>query len=299
MNNSQFSIRHLNKEDTERVKRYSFSSESTEVWTPSLCTSVNESSYCDSDESVAQVWLSFDRSIANGLSYSDTNEQPTHSYIALISRAILSTPNKKMLLNDIYQYIMDTFPFYNNNEKAWRNSIRHNLSINECFVKIGRSDKGKGNYWSIRSVCLEDFAKGDYRRRNTRRRARKTSVKAADYPSYEFCTRNSYEYVPMTLSQTGFCPYYVKGSLTHTNPQNQHHNQLISQSPLSTFGMTKKQHPVVMHSFGSDSLFPVSQSSSEGVSFNSQSTYHTTASLRPSFKSAFYSSCQMHEDHFL
>jgi len=57
--------------------------------------------------------------------------------------AILSLPERKMLLCDIYQYIMEHFSYYNNEEKAWRNSIRHNLSLNECFIKNGRADNGK------------------------------------------------------------------------------------------------------------------------------------------------------------
>ena len=98
--------------------------------------------------------------------------KPVYSYLALISKAILSHPDKKMVLSDIYQYVMENFPYYNNDEKAWRNSIRHNLSLNECFVKVGRSENGKGNYWSIHPSCIDDFAKGDYRRRQARRRAR-------------------------------------------------------------------------------------------------------------------------------
>ena len=98
--------------------------------------------------------------------------KPVHSYIALISKAILSHPEKKMVLSDIYQFIMENFSYYNNDEKAWRNSIRHNLSLNECFIKVGRAENGKGNYWSIHPSCVDDFAKGDYRRRQARRRAR-------------------------------------------------------------------------------------------------------------------------------
>ena len=98
--------------------------------------------------------------------------KPVHSYIALISKAILSHPEKKMVLSDIYQFIMGNFPYYNNDEKAWRNSIRHNLSLNECFIKVGRAENGKGNYWSIHPSCIDDFSKGDYRRRQARRRAR-------------------------------------------------------------------------------------------------------------------------------
>ena len=71
------------------------------------------------------------------------DDKPPYSYIALISMAILSTGDKKMLLNDIYSYIKENFDYYNNEEKAWRNSIRHNLSLNECFVKAGRADNGR------------------------------------------------------------------------------------------------------------------------------------------------------------
>lgn len=58
-------------------------------------------------------------------------------------------------------------------EKSWRNSVRHNLSLNECFVKAGRSDNGKGHFWAIHPANLEDFAKGDYHRRRARRRIRR------------------------------------------------------------------------------------------------------------------------------
>lgn len=106
---------------------------------------------------------------------SDPEVKPTHSYIALIAMAILSCPNKKMILGDIYQYISDNFPYYRNKDKSWRNSIRHNLSLNECFIKAGRSENGKGNYWAIHPANLEDFANGDFRRRRARRRVRRSN----------------------------------------------------------------------------------------------------------------------------
>ncbi|ESP05424.1 hypothetical protein LOTGIDRAFT_99434, partial [Lottia gigantea] len=94
--------------------------------------------------------------------------KPPLSYIALISMAILDSADKQTLLGDIYQFIMDKFPYYNNKGKAWRNSIRHNLSLNECFIKSGRAENGRGNFWSIHPACIEDFSKGDFRRRKAR-----------------------------------------------------------------------------------------------------------------------------------
>ena len=104
----------------------------------------------------------------------DADTKPSHSYIALIAMAILSKASKKVLLGDIYSYISENFPYYRSKDKSWRNSIRHNLSLNECFIKAGRSENGKGNYWAIHPANLEDFANGDFRRRRARRRVRKS-----------------------------------------------------------------------------------------------------------------------------
>lgn len=102
-----------------------------------------------------------------------TGPKPGMSYIALISLAIQSSPSRKMLLSEIYNWITENYPYYKMEERSWRNSIRHNLSLNECFVKTGRCENGKGNYWSIHPANIDDFANGDFRRRRARRRVRK------------------------------------------------------------------------------------------------------------------------------
>lgn len=99
--------------------------------------------------------------------------KPQHSYIGLIAIAILSTPDHKMVLSDIYQYILDNYPYFRNRGPGWRNSIRHNLSLNDCFVKSGRSANGKGHYWAIHPANVEDFIKGDFRRRKAQRKVRR------------------------------------------------------------------------------------------------------------------------------
>lgn len=94
----------------------------------------------------------------------DEKTKPPFSYAALIGQAIFSTPNRRMSLADIYTYIMTLYPIYKKQDAGWQNSIRHNLSLNECFVKTqrGPDEPGKGCLWSIFPGTEEQFTGGNF-----------------------------------------------------------------------------------------------------------------------------------------
>ncbi|KAK2191187.1 hypothetical protein NP493_57g02019 [Ridgeia piscesae] len=99
-----------------------------------------------------------------------THAKPPYSYISLITMSIQNSPNKMCTLNEIYQFIMDLFPFYRQNQQRWQNSIRHSLSFNDCFVKVPRSPErpGKGSYWTLHPDSGNMFENGCYLRRQKR-----------------------------------------------------------------------------------------------------------------------------------
>lgn len=99
-----------------------------------------------------------------------THAKPPYSYISLITMAIQNSPIKMLTLSEIYQFIMDLFPFYRQNQQRWQNSIRHSLSFNDCFVKVPRTpDKpGKGSFWTLHPDSGNMFENGCYLRRQKR-----------------------------------------------------------------------------------------------------------------------------------
>ena len=105
-----------------------------------------------------------------GYRRSYTHAKPPYSYISLITMALQNNPSKMCTLNEIYQFIMDLFPFYRQNQQRWQNSIRHSLSFNDCFVKVPRAPEkpGKGSYWALHPDAGNMFENGCYLRRQKR-----------------------------------------------------------------------------------------------------------------------------------
>jgi hypothetical protein len=114
-------------------------------------------------------------------------EKPKQSYVRLIGEAILNSPEKKLVLSEIYKNISNKYPYFKNRGSGWKNSIRHNLSLNDCFVKLGRSPNGKGHFWTLSPQHYEEFLRGSSHQRKFQK---KPAPKFCYYPSEVFQFNN-------------------------------------------------------------------------------------------------------------
>ncbi|KRX98920.1 Forkhead box protein I1-ema, partial [Trichinella pseudospiralis] len=178
-------------------------------------------------------------------------EKPPYSYVALISLAIKSHPHRRMTVAEIYRYIENHFPYYSSLQgsakRGWQNSIRHNLSLNTCFIKIPKenmlscSDR-KGNYWTLAPDCDDMFSDGNFKRR--KRIIKKTSPDERAYytwpsfdPRQEFISSTPYR----QSDQWSFYPTEIMRneiSMQRCLPPNQNNMRSFFQLPMQTQNST-------------------------------------------------------------
>ncbi|XP_060532398.1 forkhead box protein N3-like isoform X2 [Cylas formicarius] len=79
-----------------------------------------------------------------------TNNKPPYSFSCLIFMAIEDSVQKALPVKEIYAWILDHFPYFRNAPTGWKNSVRHNLSLNKCFQKVEKAPNlGKGSLWTV------------------------------------------------------------------------------------------------------------------------------------------------------
>ncbi|GLD46912.1 forkhead box protein O1-A-like protein [Lates japonicus] len=90
----------------------------------------------------------------SGHSSSRRNAWGNMSYADLITKAIDSSPEKRLTLSQIYDWMVKSVPYFkdkgdSNSSAGWKNSIRHNLSLHSRFVRIQNEGTGKSSWWML------------------------------------------------------------------------------------------------------------------------------------------------------
>ncbi|KAM9317942.1 forkhead box protein O1-A [Pholidichthys leucotaenia] len=76
------------------------------------------------------------------------------SYADLITKAIESSPESRLTLSQIYDWMVKSVPYFkdkgdSNSSAGWKNSIRHNLSLHSRFVRVQNEGTGKSSWWML------------------------------------------------------------------------------------------------------------------------------------------------------
>ncbi|XP_048837504.1 forkhead box protein N1 [Brienomyrus brachyistius] len=84
--------------------------------------------------------------------------KPIYSYSILIFMALRNSKTGSLPVSEIYSFMTENFPYFKTAPDGWKNSVRHNLSLNKCFEKVENKSGGasrKGCLWALNPTKVE------------------------------------------------------------------------------------------------------------------------------------------------
>lgn len=151
-------------------------------------------------------------------SYGD--QKPPYSYISLTAMAIFNSTEKMLPLSDIYKFITDRFPYYRKNTQRWQNSLRHNLSFNDCFIKVPRRPDrpGKGAYWALHPQAFDMFENGSLLRRRKRFKLHKSDKDILSDDLAALANINRFFFTPQIVDHPHLHQHHILPSVPQPPP---------------------------------------------------------------------------------
>uniref|UniRef100_A0A8C5KAT9 Forkhead box N4 n=1 Tax=Jaculus jaculus TaxID=51337 RepID=A0A8C5KAT9_JACJA len=109
---------------------------------------------------------------AHGTGHSSQERYPKHypkpiySYSCLIAMALKNSKTGSLPVSEIYSFMKEHFPYFKTAPDGWKNSVRHNLSLNKCFEKVENKSSGssrKGCLWALNLARIDKMEEEMYK----------------------------------------------------------------------------------------------------------------------------------------
>ncbi|XP_034280345.1 forkhead box protein N1 [Pantherophis guttatus] len=78
--------------------------------------------------------------------------------LILIFMALKNSKTGSLPVSEIYNFMTEHFPYFKTAPDGWKNSVRHNLSLNKCFEKVENktgSSSRKGCLWALNPAKID------------------------------------------------------------------------------------------------------------------------------------------------